>query len=284
MGNKRLFFLLFALIFFIAVMGLTRGNREEMTWPEKFLNDTVSWTQGIFYKPAGYVAGFFQDITHLYDLHVENEVMKKTLARYATDVARLNTLEQENARLQELLQFTERQKNWDQYKYRVAQVVAVSPDSTSQLIKIDLGSKDGIEEDWAVVTPQGLIGIVIRVSPFYSFVQPIIHMDEKALDSKGIAATVQGNTTESFGIIQGYNHANQVLLMTKISQDDPLKKGDVIITSGRGRIYPPGLIIGTVKQRDIGEGLTQVAEIIPAASIDNLREVFVVEAPEEVRR
>lgn len=254
-----------------------------MTWPEKFVNDTVSWTQGLIYKPVGAIADFFQDITRLHRLHKENESLKRTLAYYAIDRARLNTLEKENERLQNALDFTERQKNWDQYKYRIAQVVAMSPDANTQTIKIDLGSKDGIKEDWAVVTEQGLIGIVVRVSPFYSFVQPITNIDEKALDAKGIAATVKGNTTRSFGIIQGYNHAKQVLLMTKISQDDPLKEGDIIVTSGRGRIYPPGLVIGTVQSRTLGEGLTHVAEVIPAARIDQLHEVFVVEPPEEVQ-
>ncbi|GIQ70175.1 cell shape-determining protein MreC [Xylanibacillus composti] len=278
MGNKRLFILLFALIFFIAIMGLTRGVREPVTWPEKFLNDTVSWTQGLIYKPAGMIAGFFQDIGELRRIHAENEALKRTLTRYAGDVARLNALEEENGRLQDALAFTERQKQSDKYMYRLAKVVAVSPDTESQTIKIDLGSNDGIEVDWAVVTPEGFIGRVTRVTPFFSYVQPYTSIDDKAQNTKGIAVTVRENQ-DSFGVIENFDRSTGELIMSKISSQDALKAGDTVVTSDFGHVFPAGLVIGTVEHREVGEGLTHIARIKPAASLEHLREVFVVEVP-----
>mgnify|MGYP000050091559 CR=1 FL=1 len=278
MGNKRLFILLFALIFFIAIMGLTRGVREPVTWPEKFMNDTITWTQGVMYKPAGMVAGFFRDIGELRRIHAENEALKHTLARYAGDVARLNALEEENARLQEMLAFTERQKQADDYVYRIANVVAVSPDAESQTIKIDLGSRDGIEEDWAVVTPEGFVGRITRVSPFFSFVQPYTSIDDKAQNTKGIAVTVRENQ-DTFGVIENYDRSTGELIMAKISSQDALKAGDTVVTSEFGHVFPAGLVIGVVEHREVGEGLTHIARVKPAASLDHLREVFVVEVP-----
>lgn len=50
LGNKRLFILLMGLILFIAVMGFTLGPRTSLSWPEKFVKDTVGFVQYVFYK------------------------------------------------------------------------------------------------------------------------------------------------------------------------------------------------------------------------------------------
>jgi rod shape-determining protein MreC len=283
LGNKRLFILLFALIFFIAVMGLTIGNREAITWPEKFIADSVTWTQSLISKPAAAVAGFFRDFGNLRDVYEENRALKEALAYYARDVARLNTLERENARLKEALGFTERQKSMDDYKYRIARVISFSTDPYNNTIRIDLGSTDGIEENMAVVSPLGLVGRVSRVAPFYSTVELITNMDPGNAESNAISATVRGKEDASFGIIDTYDREANVLIMSKIELEDPLAVGDIVVTSGFGGIYPPGITIGTVLSRETKKfgTITHTAEIRPAADFSplRLREVFVVEVP-----
>ncbi len=278
LGNKRLFILLFALILFIAVMGLTSGNREPMSWPEKMLQDTVKWTQGLFYKPASFIAGLFEDIKHMRLLYEENEALRQTLAHYARDSARLSMLESENIRLKEMLGFTERQMELDNYKYHVAEVISESADPFNQTININIGSKDGIEENMVVVTTKGLIGRVTRVSPFYASVQLITNLDVRASGTKAISATVLGKENESFGIIESYDREQQYLIMNKIPQDDPMVVGDTIVTSSLGPVFPEGIVIGTVVSKEVGDfGLTHTALIKPAATFNHLREVFVVE-------
>jgi rod shape-determining protein MreC len=53
--------------------------------------------------------------------------------------------------------------------------------------------------------------------------------------------------------------------------------GDLVLTSGLGGVYPPGLPVGTVAgvQTDLS-GNTEYAELIPKAELDNLGKVFVV--------
>ena len=75
---------------FIALMGFTLGPRTTLTWPEKFLRDTVGFVQNIFYKPAGYVAGLFEDIVNMKDIHKENEQLKIALFSF---FQRFNQLE-----------------------------------------------------------------------------------------------------------------------------------------------------------------------------------------------
>ncbi len=251
-----------------------------MSWPEKFVSDTVSFVQGLFYKPAQSVAGFFEDARRLKMIYEENEALRATLAQYARDTARLNDLEAQNERLKEGLQFTERQKNANNYRYHIAEVISVSPDPYNKVVKVNLGEKDGIKPDMAVVTVDGLIGRIVSTTPFSSNVQLITDMNGTESGAKAISATVKNLETESFGIIERYDREQGYLVMTKIDQTDKLKKGDTVITSGLGELFPAGLVIGTVESRQVGEfGLTHTAMVKPAAKFAKLREVFIVEVP-----
>ncbi len=290
LGNKKLLTLLLALMVFIALMGLTLSRRSEMTWPERVIKDTVAWTQGWLYKPARYAAGFFRDVEDLKNTYKENKQLKKTLTHYAQDTMRLNLLEAQNKHLQEILGFTERQKNADNYQYMVAEVVSVSPDPYSNTVNINLGSLDGIKENMAVMSVEGLIGRVSRVSNFTSSVQLLVDMNAESGGSaerqleKGISATVLGKEDKVFGTIDYYSNEEQGLVMTRIDQwsERNLEPGDVVVTSGLGQIFPKGLVIGVVSEKRVGDyGINYLATVKPKATdFRHLREVLVVKVPE----
>ncbi|WP_281889054.1 rod shape-determining protein MreC [Paenibacillus sp. YYML68] len=280
LGNKRLLILMLGLICFIALMGLTFGKRAYGTFPEKVMKDTVAFTQGLIYKPVGAIAEYFQDVGQLYTIYEENKVLRETLTRYARDTTRLNDLELQNQRLQDALGFTERQKQMNQYRFRIAEVISF--DQPGKTITVNLGEKDGIRPNMAVMSVEGLIGRVTAVSGFYSVVQLLTGVDDKAaMDSKAISVTVKTKENESFGLIEKYDPEARMLVMTKIDPNDPLQVGDTVITSGKGLVFPRGIEVGKVVDRYEGEfGITHVATIEPFASFNHLREVFVVEVPE----
>ncbi|SEM67401.1 rod shape-determining protein MreC [Paenibacillus sp. OV219] len=268
-------------ILFVTVMGFSIGDRKKLTWPENFALDSTSFVQQWLYRPAGYVAGLFQDLSNLHNIYKENEELRIAAAAYARDSIKFNRIDAENKRLQEKLNFTERQKKLYDYNYLIAQVVAVSQDPYDDTIRINLGSKDGIKPNMVVVTDKGLVGLVSRVDPFFSSVMPITKLSDTSPDTKAIAATVFGKETDSFGIVDSYDPETGKLFMSKISEHDPLTKGDTIITSGLGNVFPRGMVIGTVDSSQVGDfGLTYTATITPAADFDHLTEVFVVQPAE----
>ncbi|WP_336784517.1 rod shape-determining protein MreC [Paenibacillus sp. MMO-177] len=273
--------LMIGLILFIAVIGFSLSDRKELTWPEKFLGDSVGFAQQWFYKPAGLVAGFFEDIRELKTLHEENEQLKLTAAAYARDKINYNFVQKENERLQKELHFTERQKNMYKYNYLIAQVIAIDNDPYNHTMVINLGSKNGIKPNMAVTTIDGLVGLVSNVRPYTATVTPLTELDDTSPTSNGIAATVLGRENESFGIVGSYDKETDRLIMTKIAENDKMIVDDTVITSGLGNVYPRGLVIGTVETRQVGDfGLTHTATIKMAAKFDHLTEVFVVQPSE----
>lgn len=278
LGNKKLFILLIGLICFIALMGFTLERKGSLVWPEKFVKDTVSWTQKIVYKPISYVSNFFMDLQNLRTLYTENKVLKQTIFKYAKDTAKLNELEAENKRYKELLGFTERQIQATNYRYHIANVISLSMDPYNSTVVIDLGAKDGIKENMAVVSAAGLLGRVVVVSEFSSNVQLLSGLNDAGNDSKAIVVTAKGK--DSFGIVESYDMNTGLLVMNKIPQTDPLEVGDTIITSNMGRIFPPGIEVGEVISRLPGDfGLDYKALIRPFVTFERLQEVFVVEVP-----
>ncbi|MFC4099981.1 rod shape-determining protein MreC [Paenibacillus xanthanilyticus] len=281
MRNRRIIVLMIVVVLFVAVMGFSIGERKKLTWPENFIMDASGAVQQWFYKPAGYIAGFFEDLANLRGIYEENEELRKTAAAYARDKSKFNRMEDRIAQLEKALAFTQRQREMNNYEYMIAHVIAVSNDPYNQTIRIDLGSKDGIKLNMVVVTTEGLVGLVNRVDPLYSNVMPLTELDEKSPDTKLIAATVLGHEKDAFGIIDGYNPETGMLSMSRISESYRPVKGDTIITSGLVNVFPQGMVIGTVESAQVGDfGLTYTATIKPAADFEHLTEVLVVKVPD----
>ncbi|QSF44080.1 MULTISPECIES: rod shape-determining protein MreC [Paenibacillus] len=283
-NNKRLFILLITLVMFIVVMGFSLGARKALSWPENFLRDTTGFVQSLFYKPAGYVAGLFQDIGNLHDLAEENERLKILAAQYTRDKATYNFIKAENENYKEELEFREAQKKLYQYELHIAQVISLTTEPSNSSIVIDLGSKDGIKPNMSVISVEGLVGVISQVSNFTSTVKLMTMMDANDPNSQPpIAATVLNKEKLSFGMIESYDQQTGMLKMNKIPVGDPITPGDTIISSGSGGVYPRGLTIGTVKSVQEGEfGYTSTALIDPAADFQNWKDLFVVFTEERV--
>ncbi|WP_019908982.1 rod shape-determining protein MreC [Paenibacillus sp. HW567] len=277
-NNKRLFILLITLVMFIVVMGFSLGTRKSLSWPENFLRDTTGFVQNLFYKPAGYVAGLFQDIGNLHELAEENERLTILAAQYARDKAQYNFIKAQNEQYKIDLKFTQAQKNLYNYEYHIANVVSVTTEPSNNTLVIDLGSKDGIKPNMSVTSVDGLVGVVSKVSNFYSTVKLMTMMDVNDPNSQPpIAATVFNKEGTTFGMIESYDQQSGMLMMNKIPAGNPIAKGDTIISSGIGGLYPRGMTIGTVQSVKIGEyGLTSTAIIKPAAGFQDWKELFVV--------
>lgn len=279
-ANRKVIILFFGVVFFVAVMGLTVSNRDKVTWPEQFFKDTVGWFQGIASVPAHKISNLFTEWREIYAVHVENEKLRENLDQFSRDAARLNQLEADNLRLQRALDFTESQRLLHKYKFHYADVISISGKQYNPSLVINLGSKDGIKLDMAVTSVEGLVGRISGVTQYHATVQLLNELDNSNRTSRPIAATIRGAEGKSFGIIEEFDRSNGMLRMTKIDPLDSMKKGDVVVTSGLGELFPSGLVIGKVSSRKVGDfGITHVAEIQPTATLSKLREVFVVEVP-----
>ncbi len=231
--NKRLIILLVSIIVLVALIGFSLRERSKLTWPEQFVKDTAGWAQSLVSKPAHFVAGFFENLQDLQNTYEENKELKSRMEQLVSLEAQVQELEKDNNELRDILGEKDTLRDYEPLQ---ATVIGRNPDRWHEMIIIDKGKINGIKKNMAVVTAHGLIGKVKTVNQFSSTVQLLSAMDPK----NRISATVQGETNV-FGLVEGWDKEKKALLVKTIPAGVEIKKGQNVITSGLGGVFPSGL-------------------------------------------
>ena len=134
------------------------------------------------------------------------------------------------------------------------------------------GTNAGVEMGDCVITETGtLVGIVSEVGLNWCTISTIISTD---MELGGMVTR-----TYSAGILQGdFTLMNQGQLMLNYLPDSAqLVSGDEVLTSGKGNVYPSGLVVGHVDGVFTDpSGITRYAVVQPACDLDALIEVFII--------
>jgi rod shape-determining protein MreC len=234
-------------------------------WTQTF----ASPIQNASSRATGATSGFFQQIWNFRSTAQQNEQLKERLAQVETELHTARQATDENERLKSLLNLSE-QSN---IKNVPARVIARDPSVWFNTITINRGSSSGIEVNMPVVTPGGIVGRVITVSPWAS--QVMLITDEKAgagavigqLGQSGALGSVRGRADLGVGLIE----------MRYVSGLEKVEVNDYVMTTGQDGIYPQGLNIGRVV--DVKNGTATTAHQIliqPGAQLDHLEEVAVL--------
>lgn len=134
-------------------------------------------------------------------------------------------------------------------------------------IKIDKGIKQGIDNDYAVITENGLIGKIINATNNFSEV--------KLLTTNDVNNKTSVLINNHYGIIEKFN--GEYLEVTLTSKLNNIEIGEIVLTTGMGGIYPKGILIGKVI--GIKEDKYDVGRIIlvePSADFNKINYVKVL--------
>jgi rod shape-determining protein MreC len=268
-SNKRLIFLLVCIILLVALIGFSLRDRGNISWPERFGKDIVGLGQSIVSTPSQNVADFFTNLADLKNTYTENEKLKTHLEELAKIESEVKDLKKENIELKGSLGVKDDIRSYDPIQ---ATVIARNPDQWEELVVINKGKVNGIKPNMAVVNAKGLIGKVKSTSQFTSTIELLTANDP----NNRISAAVQGEK-DAYGLIEGYDEEKGQLLLKRLPFDSNIKKGDKVISSGLGGIFPRGLVIGTVEQLKTDQyGLTQIGYIKPSAQMYDLEHIMVI--------
>lgn len=279
--NKRLILLLVSIIVLVALIGFSIKKDRELSWPEQFLQDTVSVFQSIFHKPALYVSDFFENVNDLKNTYEENELLKSRLDEYMQLETDLQVYKLENEKLMAELGNV---ANLRKFNPIFSTVIGRNPDRWYDYVAIDKGAQDGVKPNMAVVTAQGLIGKVKSISQFKSTVQLLSATDlENRISAEVLPLENKENETDTkntgemvMGLIEGYDEEKGALLLRRIKSDVKLVEGQKVITSGKGEVFPEGIPIGEIIEIEPDSyGLEQMAYVKPSANFYDIDRVWV---------
>jgi rod shape-determining protein MreC len=194
----------------------------------------------------------------------DNARLSSKLLLINTKLQRLSYLEHENAELRLLLNYSRQIKG----EILPAELITSATDNFTQQITIDRGKHQGVYIGQPVLDAYGLFGQVVMVEPDMSTVM-LITNSKSAVPVMVIRSGLQA-------IAFGMGHCD-CLELANVPETADVKVGDSLVTSGLGRIFPPGYQVGTVREikRVLGERFMKVL-ISPNAHINKSLHVFLV--------
>ncbi|TDM15664.1 rod shape-determining protein MreC [Macrococcus bovicus] len=265
--RNRLVFILFGIIVFIMLVGLSL-REHETTVPEQIAGDSAAVGQRIVSYPMLFIGQNLSNMVHMWDAVEENKTLRAKIRGFNQLEADNYRLEKENAELRSLMK-TESIASYDP---QMATIIARNIDGWMNTFVINKGQTSGVKENMAVITNEGLIGRIKKANAYSSQVE-LISSSAKA--SK-ISVTLQNSGSEVFGMIDQYDDSKDLLVIDDIENNIKLKVGTNVVTSGLGGQFPKGIVIGKVKKIENDEfGLSQIAYVETAASLKDLTHVYI---------
>jgi rod shape-determining protein MreC len=156
------------------------------------------------------------------------------------------------------------------YVWRAARVVNNSVSLKNNYITIHRGEDQGVRKDMGVISPEGIVGMVVNTSENYAVVMTMLNRQ-----SSVSAKLKKGG---EIGKVQWDGRSPDNVTMMNIPKSAEVAKGDSVVTSGYSLSFPPGILIGTVT--NVVEDKTSnfvTLQIKPSTNFYNVEYVMVVD-------
>ena len=155
------------------------------------------------------------------------------------------------------------------FTYTEARVIKNSWSQQNNYVMINKGSIHGITPDMAVISPDGIVGVVMSVSDNFATIMPVLHSDSRnsvKVKRTGISGSLVWDGAD-------YRYAQVIDVPTT----HKFLEGDTIVTSGLANDFPEGILVGYVMKAEnlSGSGFYNV-KIRLATDFNKLDHVYVI--------
>jgi len=210
----------------------------------------------------------WEDYLTLVNAQKENRRLAARIQELEQEMAECREIRASNERLETLLNF--------QSSMRMPTVVSrvIGEDSSGwfHTLLIDKGTRDGVERAMPVVAREGLVGHVVESADRTAKVLLITDRNS------AVDVLLQESRTKA--VLEGVGR-HDLCVLKYVPRSETVQKGEMVITSGLGGIYPKGLLVGKVAEVwKEGYGLFQRVEVSPKVDFQRLEEVLVIKKGE----
>jgi rod shape-determining protein MreC len=203
-------------------------------------------------KVVGFFSGIGDSISDYFRAGSQNADLRRQLDQTKRRLVEAKAAEMENRRLKALLRLSETASD----KVAVARVVGSSFDSARRLATLSAGGSSGIEVGQPVRGPDGLIGRVIETGRWASRVLLITDA------ASNVPVRLVRDGTPAIAV--GHGDGTIDLKTLEVGQN-PFRRGDILVTSGTGGLFPPGipvaLVVKAERERTVAKPIADPGEI-----------------------
>lgn len=182
-------------------------------------------------------------VDSLFDARSEAEQLRADVRELRQRAIQAEFALQENEHLRALLRYLDGPRFPAEFRPVTAEVISFPESAFTQAVVIAAGSSDGVRVDDPVVTADGLVGLVSRVTARTARVQ--------LLTDQGSAVSALDLRTNAQGVVRHARGTRETLVLDRVRKRDVVGVGDEIVTAGwragsLSSLYPKGIPIGEV--------------------------------------
>jgi len=224
-----------------------------------YLNTLVAPLQYFANVPGDALNWLGRHVVSKRQLLQENDELTHKAALFSEERLRYQFIKQENERLRTLLGSPVR----EEARKMVAELMAVDNNPYSQQIVIDKGAIHGVYQGQAVLDEHGIVGQVLQVATTNSrilLLSDITHAAPARLARNNVRVIASGTGDIS------------ELALEHVSHSTDIREGDLLLSSGLGKVFPEGYPIATITSviRDESRPFAAI-KARPAAQLDRLK-------------
>ena len=182
---------------------------------------------------TGFFRGIGSGVSNYFRAGSQNSRLRTELAEARRELIRQQALKSENDRLRAMLRLSRQVQD----EVALARIVGSSFDSPRRFATLSAGSSSGIQVGMPVRSPDGLIGRVLETGRWASRVLMISD------GASSVPVRSLRDNTPAMAVGRG---DGTIELRTLEVGENPFRRGDILVTSGVGGIYPPDVPVASV--------------------------------------
>ena len=256
-------------VFLVGIMAYAGANGRLTAAPQELLSVVLTPLQKVTSALSGGAASVWEKYTSIDDVMDRNEQLEAENAELRQQMVDYDRIKAENDAYKALARI---QDTNSEASYVSAFVIGRDPLDEFGGFTLDQGSTDGVAVNDAIISDRGyLLGVVVEVDATSCKVMTILH---PSFNAAGVISRTREN-----GIITGSADyaADGQCVLTNLDRATEARKGEQVITTGLGGVFPANLLVGTV-QEVVPEqsGKSSSAVILPGADPRTVKHVFII--------
>lgn len=247
------------------LLGLSLFQPDLFGWARAGANDTVTPATQTAAAARSGTRSWWQSIAGYYRAGSKNAALEREMELARIRLAEARAIEQENRRLKALIALGEEGAK----PVALARLVGSSASSTRRFAYVGAGRRDGVEVGMPVRSPRGVVGRILEVGAASARVLLLT-------DSESVLP-VRRASDEVVAFAEGRGDGLLRIRLINLGIN-PLKKGDVFVTSGAGGYYRPGIAVAVLTETTDDGGLARLISDPAATDFVAVDPIFEPEA------
>lgn len=272
--NNKNIYVIVGVLFIVALLfgflSYLVTTSRKLSFVEAAIKDGTLFLVDIITSPVDYVREKLNDSSEQKKVYEDYKKYQQKAYEYDLLLAEKKELEKELRDMKELLNL---EVTLQEKTHLNGTVINRNLGYWYQTITVDKGKNNGVQDNMAVVSAQGLIGRTTKTSHFNTTVELLT---SENFTSK-VSIKIEQGENFVYGLLSGYDDEKKVFIVEGIAENIEIEKDSIVTTTGLGSIYPSGIFIGrvsgvTTDNFDLGK----IIEVKSDVDFDNLSYVTIL--------